>query len=102
MENKWVVKKSTLWKGAVILFIVVLGFFTFRNSFGKDLTGNVIADPYADLSFKEVCSKTGGMWMRMQPTQNYAPTGQPACSGCMQRGGDHICGKERYIQTLRK
>jgi len=57
---------------------------------------------YNDLTFQEVCSKTGGMWMKMQPTQNYAPTGQPACFGCMQRNGDHICEKERYIQTLEK
>src|SRR3989344_9356230 len=55
---------------------------------------------YNDLTFQEVCSKTGGMWMKMQPTQNYAPTGQPACFGCMQRNGDHICEKERYVQTL--
>ncbi len=38
--------------------------------------------------------------MKMQPTQNYAPTGQPACLGCMQLNGDHICEQERYLQTL--
>lgn len=57
-------------------------------------------DPYADLSFKKICAQTGGMWMKMQPTQNYIPTGQQACEGCMQSGGDHICEKEKYIQTL--
>ena len=55
---------------------------------------------YSDLSFQEVCSQTRGMWMKMQPTQNYAPTGQSACFGCMQPNGDHICEKERYIQAL--
>jgi len=55
---------------------------------------------YGDRSFKEVCAQTGGMWMKMQPTQNYAPTGQPACFGCMQSGGDHICEQERYLQAL--
>lgn len=58
------------------------------------------ANSYDGLSFKEVCAKTGGMWMKMQPTQNYAPTGQPACLGCMQSGGDHICEQERYLQAL--
>lgn len=59
-------------------------------------------DSYAGMSFQEVCAKTGGMWMKMQPTQDFAPTGQPACLGCMQPNGDHICEKERYIQTLQK
>ncbi len=105
MENNNVsMKKSTLWKSTVIILIVVLGFLAFRGNFKTGVTGNSVADVnanlYADLSFKEVCAKTGGMWMKMQPTENNIPTGQPACSGCMLRNGDHICERERYVQAL--
>ena len=103
-SNNVSMKKSTLWKGAVIILIIVLIFFTFRENLGGGSTGNVVAvgskGLYADLSFKELCVQTGGMWMKMQPTQNFAPTCQPACLGCMQSGGDHICNKEQYIQAL--
>jgi len=100
MENNRVsVKKSTLWKGIVVVLITVVGFLALRDNFGS-LTGNVVADPYAGLSFQTICAKTGGVWMKMQPTQNYAPTGQPACFGCMLPDGDHICETERYIQAL--
>lgn len=59
------------------------------------------SDLYVDLSFREICAKTGGMWMKMQPTQNGIPTtGAPAYTGCMKRGGDHICEKERYLKVL--
>ena len=57
-------------------------------------------DPYVGQSFRDVCAQTSGMWMKMQPTQNYASTGQPACFGCMQPNGDHICEQEKYLQTL--
>ncbi|GEM_PF-628016 len=105
MENSNVsIKKSILWKGAVVVLIVVLGLFAFKGNLGGSLTGNVAAggnkDPYADLSFQETCSNTGGMWMKMQPTQNYVPTGEPACLGCMLPNGDHICEKERYLRAL--
>ena len=104
-SNNISIKKSTLWKGAVVILIVVLVFFAFKGNFRGGSTGNVVAagskGPYSDLSFREICAKTGGMWMKMHPTQNYIPTGQPACIGCMQSGGDHICEKERYIQALK-
>jgi len=101
MENNVKIKKSTLWKVMVVALITVLGFFAFKGNFGSELTGKIVAsDPYVDLSFQEVCSQTGGIWMKMQPTQNYVPTGEPACVGCMQSGGDHICEKERYLQAL--
>ncbi|MBS3128114.1 hypothetical protein J4410_03130 [Candidatus Woesearchaeota archaeon] len=96
------IKRSKLWKGTVIALIIVTIFFVFKDDFGQSTTGNNVLnkDPYASLSFKEICAKTGGMWMKMQPTQNYVPTGQLACEGCMQSRGDHICEKERYIKTL--
>ena len=56
---------------------------------------------YADMSFQETCKATSGMWMTMQPTKDFIPTGQPACAGCMQRNGDHICDKEAYLKSLR-
>ena len=52
--------------------------------------------------FKDACKATGGMWMKMQPTKNAIPTGEPACFGCMQRNGDHICNKDVYLQSLDK
>ncbi len=55
---------------------------------------------YEGMSFQQVCAQTGGMWMKMYPTNNGIPTGQPACSGCMQPRGDHICEKERYLGSL--
>lgn len=55
---------------------------------------------YADMSFQEACKATKGMWMNMQPTKDFIPTGAPACEGCMQPNGDHICGKEEYLQSL--
>jgi len=58
------------------------------------------SNQYADMTFQEVCSQSGGMWMKMHPTMNYIPTGQLACYGCMQPTGDHICDRQRYIQTL--
>lgn len=58
-------------------------------------------NPYADMSFKDTCKATGGMWMKMQPTKDFVPTGAPACEGCMQRNGDHICDKETYLKTLK-
>jgi hypothetical protein len=56
---------------------------------------------YTNMSFKDVCTATGGMWMKMQPTKDFIPTGAPACEGCMQRNGDHICDKDTYLQSLR-
>mgnify|MGYP001560699227 CR=1 FL=1 len=105
MENNNVsVKKSTIWKLIVVVLIAVFGFLALKGNLGSGITGNVIVtsnnDPYADLPFKEVCAKTGGMWMKMQPTQNNDPTGQSTCLGCMLRNGDHICEKGRYIQAL--
>ena len=58
-------------------------------------------NPYADMSFKEACKATNGMWMKMQPTKDFIPTGAPACEGCMQRNGDHICDKEAYLKSLK-
>ena len=52
---------------------------------------------YDTMSFKDACRVTGGMWMKMQPTKDFIPTGAPACEGCMRRNGDHICDKEAYI-----
>ncbi len=44
MENNNVsIKKSTLWKGAVVVLITVLGFFALKGNFGNELTGNVVA-----------------------------------------------------------
>ncbi len=43
-SNNVSIKKSTLWKWAVVtLIIVVLGFFVFKGNFGNELSGNVIA-----------------------------------------------------------
>lgn len=102
MEMNTVLNKSKLLKGGVIIFLMVLAFYAFKGNAGVEVTGNAAADPYSELSFQKLCAQTGGMWMRMQPTQNYVPTGQQACLGCMQRNGDHICEKERYIQALQK
>lgn len=77
----------------IIMIVVLLAMVVLAGCTSKE-------GSYSGLSFQEVCSKTGGMWMKMQPTQNYAPTGQPACFGCMQPSGDHICEKERYVQAL--
>ena len=57
---------------------------------------------YGGLSFKELCAKTNGMWMKMQPTKDLVPTSQPACMGCMLPNGDHICDKEQYLQLLKR
>lgn len=58
-------------------------------------------NPYENMSFKDACRATNGMWMKMQPTKDFIPTGQSACEGCMQRSGDHICDKETYLKTLK-
>jgi plastocyanin len=43
MENNDVlIKKSTLWKGAVVVLIAVLVFFVFKSNFGNGVTGNVV------------------------------------------------------------
>ena len=57
---------------------------------------------YDSMSFRDTCRATGGMWMKMQPTKDFIPTGAPACEGCMQRNGDHICDKETYLNALKK
>ena len=88
------------WSIFIILFIVTVGGIASLVINSKNSLSAISQGPYADMSFQEVCIKTGGMWMKMQPTQNYAPTGQPACYGCMQRNGDHICDKNRYLKTL--
>lgn len=41
-NNNVSIKKSTLWKGAVVVLIVVLGFFAFKGNFGGSPTGNVV------------------------------------------------------------
>lgn len=41
--NNISIKKSTLWKGAAVVLIIVLGFFTLREFLGGGLTGNVVA-----------------------------------------------------------
>ncbi len=66
------------------------------------IAGCTSQNKYASLSFQEVCRQTGGMWMTMQPTKDFIPTGQPACAGCMQPNGDHICEKETYLSALKK
>lgn len=44
MERNYVsIKKSTLWKGVVVMLIAVLGFFVFQRNFGNGVTGNVVA-----------------------------------------------------------
>lgn len=58
-------------------------------------------DQYAGMSMKDICRTTGGMWMKMQPTQDFIPTGAPACEGCMQPNGDHICDKRVYLVSLK-
>lgn len=59
------------------------------------------AKQQAGASFQEQCAKTGGMWMTMHPTKNGIPTGEPACAGCMQSKGDHICDQGRYMASLK-
>ncbi len=76
-----------------VISLVVLSMFLITACSSKN--------PYADMSFKDACRATGGMWMKMQPTKDFVPTGQPACEGCMQRNGDHICDKETYLKTLK-
>ncbi|MBS3123346.1 cupredoxin domain-containing protein [Candidatus Woesearchaeota archaeon] len=36
--------RSKLWIAGLLLLIVMLGFFLYRNSFGQELTGNVVAE----------------------------------------------------------
>src|SRR3989344_1683443 len=86
------------WLIFIIVFLVLVGGITYLTI--KNSSSGTTSGKYSGLSFREVCAKTGGMWMIMGPTQNYIPTDQPACYGCMQRDGDHICEKERYLQTL--
>ena len=94
-------KKSVRnWSIFIVVFILIVGgvvYLTIKNS-----SSTTISDKYSGMSFRDVCIKTGGMWMMMGPTQNYVPTGQPACYGCMQRDGDHICERERYLQALNR
>ena len=59
------------------------------------------SNQYDTISFKDACRATGGMWMKMQPTRDFIPTGQPACEGCMLRNGDHICDKETYLKIMK-
>ena len=91
-------KKKMGWILGAIIMIAIIWFFMSGASKSQP-TG---ASTYADLSFQELCATTGGMWMKMQPTQSGVATGLPACLGCMQRNGDHICEKERYIQDLQR
>ena len=79
-------------KSITILLLIGLIFIT---------TACSSKDPYKDMSFKEACKATNGMWMKMQPTKDFVPTGQPACEGCMQRDGDHFCDKEKYLESLK-
>ena len=57
---------------------------------------------YSGKTFQQACRETGGMWMIMEPTENYVPTGAPACAGCMLRDGDHICDMSSYLKALKK
>jgi len=79
-------------KWIIIGFVLVAVFIAGCQ---KSPTGNVAGD----LSLQELCAQNGGMFMKMMPTIDGVPTGDPACAGCM-LGSSHYCDKEQYLKAL--
>ncbi len=49
--------------------------------------------------YKDLCSQTNGMWMKMSELKDGKPVG-PSCYGCMTDESNHYCTKEEYEAVL--
>ena len=54
-----------------------------------------------DLEFKKMCIDSGYEWMHMKPTQDGKfIKDADECFGCMVKGIEHICDKEKFMEFL--
>jgi len=79
-------------KKVLLGLFLVITIFTFGCKQGASLQES-------ELSLQELCTKNGNMFMKMGPTIDGVPTGEPACAGCMV-GASHYCNLEEYKNAI--
>ena len=73
------------WMPLLILFV-------FLAACGETLTPE-------QQTYKEFCTETDGMWMKMPAMEDGKPTGE-SCYGCMPDEQNHLCTQEEYEAVL--